>query len=49
MLSLILWLSVLTMGRLIGYYEGSGSPGKPAAQTTHQTEIRTAALEPVIR
>ena len=29
-LSLILWLGVLTMGRLIGYWEGPGSPGKPA-------------------
>jgi hypothetical protein len=27
-LSLLLWFSVLTMGRLIGYYEGPGSPGK---------------------
>ena len=47
-LSLILWLSVLTMGRLIGYYEGPGSPGRPAAQTTHPTEIRTAARGPAI-
>src|SRR5215472_17294621 len=42
-LSLILWLSVLTFGRLIGYYEGPGSPGRPAAQVTHQTDIRAAA------
>ena len=48
-LSLILWLSVLTMGRLIGYYEGPGSPGRPAAQATHQTEIRTAAVGRSIR
>lgn len=30
-LSLVLWLSILTMGRLIGYWEGPGSPGSPAA------------------
>jgi hypothetical protein len=47
-LSLILWLSVLTFGRLIGYFEGPGSPGRPAAQITHQTEIRTAATVPAI-
>lgn len=28
-LSLFLWFGVLTFGRLIGYYEGPGSPGKP--------------------
>jgi hypothetical protein len=28
-LSLFLWFGVLTFGRLIGYYEGAGSPGKP--------------------
>jgi len=44
-LSLILWLSVLSFGRLIGYYEGPGSPGRPAAQATHQTEIRAAAVD----
>jgi hypothetical protein len=48
-LSLILWLSVLTMGRLIGYYEGPGSPGRPAAQATHQTEIRAAVSPRAIR
>ena len=48
-LSLILWLSILTMGRLIGYYEGPGSPGKPAAQTTHQAEIRTVATNRATR
>jgi hypothetical protein len=31
-LSLFLWFGVLTMGRLIGYYEGPGSPGKPTAK-----------------
>jgi hypothetical protein len=30
-LSLVLWLSILTMGRLIGYWDGPGSPGNPAA------------------
>jgi hypothetical protein len=48
-LSLILWLSVLTMGRLIGYYEGPGSPGRPAAQATHQPEIRTAGAASAAR
>jgi uncharacterized membrane protein len=48
-LSLILWLSVLTMGRLIGYYEGPGSPGRPAAQATDQTEIRAAVAPRGIR
>ena len=28
-LSLIIWFSVLSNGRLIGYWEGPGSPGKP--------------------
>ena len=32
-LSLVLWLSVLTMGRLIGYYEGDKTPAPPIAQT----------------
>jgi hypothetical protein len=31
-LSLFLWLGVLTCGRLIGYYEGPGSPGNPATK-----------------
>jgi uncharacterized protein DUF6644 len=30
-LSLIIWFSVLSNGRLIGYWEGPGSPGKPVA------------------
>ena len=41
-LSLILWLSVLTFGRLIGYYEGPGSPGRPAAQLMQPTETGSA-------
>jgi len=48
-LSLILWLSILTFGRLIGYYEGPGSPGRPAAAAAHQTEIRTAGAAPAAR
>jgi hypothetical protein len=34
-LSLVLWLSILTMGRLIGYWEGPGSTGAPAASNAH--------------
>ena len=30
-LSLIIWFSVMSNGRLIGYYEGPGSPGRPTA------------------
>ncbi|HEY7391895.1 MAG TPA: DUF6644 family protein [Bryobacteraceae bacterium] len=33
--SLVLWLSILTMGRLIGYWEGPGSPGSPTASHSH--------------
>jgi hypothetical protein len=36
-LSLVLWLGILTMGRLIGYWDGPGSPGNPvpAASNSH--------------
>jgi hypothetical protein len=30
-LSLLIWFSILSNGRLIGYWEGPGSPGKPIA------------------
>jgi len=36
-LSLIIWFSVLSNGRLIGYWEGPGSPGKPVASAMHST------------
>ena len=36
-LSLLIWFSVLSNGRLIGYWEGPGSPGKPIA-----TSVRSA-------
>ncbi|MBV9505923.1 MAG: hypothetical protein JO323_13055 [Acidobacteriia bacterium] len=32
-LSLFLWFGVLTFGRLIGYYEGPGSPGNQGAKS----------------
>ena len=38
-LSLIIWLGVLSMGRLIGYYEGPGSPGKPQATLTQPVKV----------
>jgi len=38
-LSLTIWLGVLSMGRLIGYYEGPGSPGKPQATITRPVNI----------
>lgn len=34
--SLVIWMSILTFGRLIGYYEGAGSPGKTPAATVSQ-------------
>jgi hypothetical protein len=36
-LSIMLWLSILTMGRMIGYWDGPGSPGSPstAAANSH--------------
>jgi hypothetical protein len=33
-LSLFIWFGILTCGRLIGYYEGPGSPGNPAKKST---------------
>ena len=48
-LSLVLWLSILTFGRLIGYYEGPGSPGRPAARATHSTMIQVAVVERALR
>jgi hypothetical protein len=46
-LSLFLWFGVLTFGRLIGYYEGPGSPGssetKPAAALTLPVSQAAAA------
>ena len=41
-LSLIIWFSVLSNGRLIGYWEGPGSPGKPAASALRSTQVATA-------
>jgi hypothetical protein len=42
-LSLVLWLGILTMGRLIGYWEGPGSPGKPApAASSHAPAVQLA-------
>jgi uncharacterized membrane protein len=38
-LSLLLWLSILTMGRLIGYWEGPGSPGNPATAVNHSHAV----------
>jgi hypothetical protein len=38
-LSLVLWLSILTMGRLIGYWEAPGSPAKAVAQTPHTAAV----------
>jgi hypothetical protein len=32
-LSLLIWLGILTCGRLIGYYDGPGSPGSPEPGT----------------
>ncbi|HEV3329527.1 MAG TPA: DUF6644 family protein [Bryobacteraceae bacterium] len=34
-LSLLIWFSIMSNGRLIGYWEGPGSPGKPVAAVTH--------------
>ena len=49
-LSLVLWFGVLTFGRLIGYYEGPGSPGSPTTKPTAATLtvplIHTANLTP---
>ena len=45
-LSLILWLSVLTMGRLIGYYEG---PRNPQAYQTRQPAVQLTGLGRVSR
>jgi hypothetical protein len=36
-LSLLIWFSVLSNGRLIGYWEGPGSPGKPIASSVRTT------------
>jgi len=38
-LSLAIWLGVLSMGRLIGYYEGPGSPGRPQAAITQPANV----------
>ncbi len=38
-LSIMLWLSILTMGRMIGYWDGPGSPSKPAAQNSHTAAV----------
>lgn len=43
--SLVLWLGILTMGRLIGYWEGPGAPGKPApAASSHTAVIQLATV-----
>jgi hypothetical protein len=43
-LSLVLWLSILTMGRLIGYWEGP-SAGKPApAASSHAPAVQLATV-----
>jgi hypothetical protein len=52
-LSLFLWFGVLTFGRLIGYYEGPGSPGSPqAAKPTAALTLpvsQAAAQRPPVR
>jgi len=40
-LSLIIWFSVLSNGRLIGYWEGPGSPGKPITSVVHSQVAAT--------
>jgi len=43
-LSLFIWLGVLSMGRLIGYYEGPGpAPAKPLATVTQPRHISQVA------
>ena len=50
-LSLALWLGIVTMGRLIGYWEGPGSPlnPDPAASNSHGVELATVSLRPGVR
>jgi hypothetical protein len=46
-LSLFIWFGILTFGRLIGYYEGPGSPGSPATKPAAALTLplsHTAAL-----
>ena len=42
--SLVIWLGVLTFGRLIGYYEGE-KPQQPKAQAQVQVQVVAAALK----
>lgn len=43
-LSMVLWLGVLTMGRLIGYWEGPGSPGSPQTASSHAAAVQLATV-----
>jgi hypothetical protein len=44
-LSLVIWLGILTMGRLIGYWEAPGSLGKPApTASTHTAVVQLATV-----
>lgn len=38
-LSLLIWFSILSNGRLIGYWEGPGSPGKPVASAVRPAQV----------
>jgi hypothetical protein len=42
-LSLLIWFSILSNGRLIGYWEGPGSPGKPITSATSSQVAATHA------
>lgn len=41
-LSLLIWFSIMSNGRLIGYYEGPGAPGKPVAAAVRTVPVAAA-------
>jgi hypothetical protein len=45
-LSLLIWFSIMSNGRLIGYYEGPGAPGKPIAAVVRSVPVAAAQVAP---